>query len=98
MHVRFCGVDECVGLVAKDGLCRAHYERRRRGSDLRRPLRLRLGSWDSVLEAWHSYQDVDPSDDLAFRAARARAQRAMRAWAFAHDRRARTVCVPAVGG
>jgi hypothetical protein len=98
MGVTFCRVDECVGLSFKDRLCRAHYERQRRGADLRRPLRVPLGSWSAVLDAWHAYQDSDPTNDLAFTAARLRAQRAMRAWAFRHDRRRRVVCVPDVAG
>ena len=97
MGVTFCRVEDCVGRAARDGLCWAHHKRRYRGGDVRQPVREPLGTWASVVEAWHTYQDADPSDDLAFRAARLRAQRAMRAWAFAHDRR-KSTCPPVMAG
>ena len=74
----FCKAHDCIGSAHKDGLCRAHYERKRRGADMRPEIKPKLGTWRSVNEA---ILDVATADtDAEYRAATDRHRRAVDAW------------------
>ena len=74
----FCRVQDCIGASHRDGLCRAHYERKRKGADMTSQLKPRLGTWRAVAEAMHGYTNAE--DDRQFRAATQRIKRATTAW------------------
>jgi hypothetical protein len=82
MAGRFCSVGDCVAAAHRDGLCRAHYERKRKGADLGTPLRPRLGSWNEVVDAMHGYFHAETEREYS--AAKERVRRAAKAWVKGH--------------
>ena len=75
----FCQVDDCIERIHRKGLCRAHYERKVRGTDLDKRKKVKLGSWESVCDAMHDY--FHAGHDSEYHAARSRLRRAITAWA-----------------